>query len=325
MVDVATRAGVSRALVSTVFRGVPGAGPQTRQRVLQAAADLGYRMDNRARMLRRSRTKLLGVLFQVQDAFHSDLVEALYPAAAAAGFDLTLSATTPDRDEKHAAEALLNDRCEALILIGPQAPAAWLATLSSRSPTIVVTRRIRQAGLDLVRTADYEVVSTALNHLLALGHQDVAHVDGARIAGAADRRRSYRVLMRRHGLPASTRVITGGFTEAAGKAAAGELLSSGQLPTAIIAFNDRCAVGLMFEFRRAGLAVPGDISIVGYDDASMAALPFIDLTTVGQDTQAIARRAVDCAVARLDRNGPAGNDILISPYLAQRSTTSRCP
>src|ERR1039457_2589153 len=132
MVDVATRAGVSRALGSTVFRGVPGAGPQTRQRVLQAAADLGYRMDNRARMLRRSRTKLLGVLFQVQDAFHSDLVEALYPAAA--GFDLTLSATTPARDEKHAAEALLNDRCEALILIGPQAPAAWLATLSSRAP-----------------------------------------------------------------------------------------------------------------------------------------------------------------------------------------------
>ena len=81
----------------------------------------------------------------------------------------------------------------------------------------------------------------------------------------------------------------------------------------------------MFEFRRAGLAVPADISFVGYDDASIAALPFIDLTTVGQDTQAIARGAVDCAVARLDRNGPAGNDILISPYLAQRSTTSRCP
>jgi DNA-binding LacI/PurR family transcriptional regulator len=312
MVDVATRAGVSRALVSTVFRGVPGAGAETRERVLQAATDLGYRMDNRARMLRRSRTMLVGIMFQVQDAFNCDLVEALYPAAAAVGFDLTLSATTPDRDEEHAAEALLNDRCEALILVGPQAPAAWLETLSSRSPTIVVARRIHHAGLDVVRTADHEVVATALNHLLALGHRDIAHVDGGRAAGSADRRRSYRVLMRRHGLQASTRVVSGGFTEAAGKAAAGELLGSGRLPTAVIAFNDRCAVGLMFELRRAGLAVPRDMSIVGYDDVSMAALPFIDLTTVGQDVQATARSAVDCAVARLDRGGP-------------RETTSSAP
>ncbi|MGD0247260.1 MAG: substrate-binding domain-containing protein [Streptosporangiaceae bacterium] len=117
---------------------------------------------------------------------------------------------------------------------------------------------------------------------------------------------------------ASARVITGGSTEAAGKAAAEELLSSGRLPTAVIAFNDRCAVGLMFELRRAGLAVPGDMSIVGYDDVSMAALPFIDLTTVGQDVQATARSAVDCAVARLDRDGPP-------PFLVKGSTTGRVP
>jgi DNA-binding LacI/PurR family transcriptional regulator len=173
---------------------------------------------------------------------------------------------------------------------------------------IVVARRINHAGLDL-----------------ALGHRDVAHVDGGRAAGSADRRRSYRVLMRRHGLQASARVITGGFTEVAGKAAAEGLLSSGRLPTAIIAFNDRCAVGLMFELRRAGLAVPGDMSIVGYDDVSMAALPFIDLTTVGQDARATASSAVDCAVARLDRDGLAGNDVLTSPYLVKRSTSGRVP
>jgi DNA-binding LacI/PurR family transcriptional regulator len=81
----------------------------------------------------------------------------------------------------------------------------------------------------------------------------------------------------------------------------------------------------MFELRRAGLAVPGDMSIVGYDDVSMAALPFIDLTTVGQDARATASSAVDCAVARLDRDGLAGNDVLTSPYLVKRSTTGRVP
>ncbi len=104
MADVAARAGVSRALVSTVFRDVPGASAATRERVLQAAADLGYRLDNRARMLRRTRTGLVGVVFRVQDAFHSDLVEALYPTATTAGYNLVLSATTPNRPEMAAAE-----------------------------------------------------------------------------------------------------------------------------------------------------------------------------------------------------------------------------
>ena len=200
MADVAARAGVSRALVSTVFRDVPGAGPETRSRVLQAAADLGYRMDNRARMLRRSRTQLLGVVFQIQDAFQCDLVEALYPEATAAGYHLVLSATTPDRDELAAADALLDERCEALLLVAPQASGAQVARLSDRSPTVVLSRRVRSAGADVVRTSDAEVMAMALGHLTGLGHSRIAHVDGAQVRSSADRRRSYRDQMSRLGL-----------------------------------------------------------------------------------------------------------------------------
>jgi DNA-binding LacI/PurR family transcriptional regulator len=321
MADVAARAGVSRALVSTVFRNVPGAGPETRQRVLAAAEDLGYRMDNRARMLRRSRTQLLGVVFQVQDAFHCDLVEALYPQAENAGYHLVLSATTPDRHELQAAHALLDERCEALLLVAPQISEAKLATLSSRSPTVVMSRRARVPGADVVRTSDNEVVATALDHLIDLGHQRIAHVDGARFRSSADRRRSYRHLMGRHGLGQHARVITGGATEAAGLAAARQLVAEGDLPTAIIAFNDRTAVGLMFGLRNAGVDVPGQVSIVGYDDVSMSRLPFIDLTTVGQDSVATALHGVRRAIARLEQDEPGGHDILIPPYLARRGTT----
>jgi DNA-binding LacI/PurR family transcriptional regulator len=325
MADVAARAGVSRALVSTVFRDVPGAGPKTRARVLQAAADLGYRMDNRARMLRRSRTQLLGVMFQVQDAFQSDLVEALYPAAMTAGYDLVLSATTPDRDELHAAQSLLDDRCEALLLLGPQLPDQDLMTLSNTAPTIVVSRRVRQADntvtLDVVRTPDSDVVTTAMSHLLDLGHRAIAHVDGGGFQGASDRRRCYGTAMRRHGLAEHTRVVTGGYTEADGTSAARDLMASKELPTAVLAFNDRCAVGLMFELRRAGVDVPGDVSVMGYDDVSMAALPFIDLTTVGQDQGATAARAVERAVARLDQSAPPAGDSFVPPYLVRRGTT----
>jgi DNA-binding LacI/PurR family transcriptional regulator len=322
MADVAARAGVSRALVSTVFRSVPGAGPETRERVLRAAADLGYRMDNRARMLRRSRTQQLGVVFQVQDAFHSDLVEALYPQAEAAGYHLVLSATTPNRPELRAADALLDDRCEALLLVAPQTSEAQLATLSARSPTVVMSRRLRVRGVDVVRTSDHEVVAMALDHLIGLGHQRIAHVDGGTYRGSADRRRAYRTLMKRHALDAYTRVITGGATEADGKMAAAQLTSQGELPTGIIAFNDRTAVGVMFELRRAGIDVPSQVSIVGYDDVSMAGLPFIELTTVGQDSAATAHHAVQRAIARLDHNETTDHNILIPPYLAKRGTTS---
>jgi DNA-binding LacI/PurR family transcriptional regulator len=313
---------VSRALVSTVFRGVPGAGPATRQRVLDVAAELGYQVDNRARLLRRTRTKLVGVVFRVQDAFHAALVEALYKSALSSEYDLVLSATTADRSELTAAESLLNDRCEALVLVSPQMSDAELTVLGQRAPTIVVARRVRSAAVDVVMTADLEVVRTALDHLLSLGHRNIAHLDGGSIHGATDRRRSYRALMRRHGLASFTRVYSGGNTEADGMRAAQLVLAEATPPSAVIAFNDRSAVGLVFGLQRAGVRVPGDISVIGCDDIVMAALPFIDLTTVGQDAAATAQHAFEHVCGRLEDNTAAGNHGFVPPYLAVRSTTA---
>ncbi len=321
MTDVAARAGVSRALVSTVFRGVPGAGEGTRKRVLEAATELGYRVDNRARMLRRSRTQLLGVVFQVQDAFQAGLVEALYPCAEAAGYNVLLSAVTADRDEMDAVNALLDDRCEALLLVSTHMSDARLSALSGRAPTVIMCSRVRAAGLDVVRTASGAVVKLAIEHLLSLGHRDIAHVHGAQWRVAADRRHAYTSLMQRHGLAECVRVAPGGVTEVDGLSAAEVVLGWDRLPQAIIAFNDRCAVGLMHGLRSAGVDVPGQISIVGYDDIPMAALPYIDLTTVGQDAHKTAQLAVERAIARLESQDSAGHDVLVPPYLVVRGTT----
>src|ERR671921_1573425 len=121
LADVAARAGVSVPLVSIVMRGAPGASAATRERVRRAADELGYRPDSRARLLRSARSRLLGVVFGVQHAFHGDLLSGLYDAAGAVGYELALSAVTPGRDEQHAVAGLLRDRCEALVLLGPQA------------------------------------------------------------------------------------------------------------------------------------------------------------------------------------------------------------
>lgn len=310
--------------MSIVIRKAPGASAATRQRVLQAADELGYRPDTRARLLRSSRTRLLGVVFGVQHAFHGDLVAGLYDAADRAGYQLALSAVTPGRDERRAVGSMLQDRCEALVLLGPQSPTAYLAELAARLPVVVVARAVRCAAVDVVRTADDEGLRQAVDHLVTLGHRRIAHIDGGRAPGAAERRRGYRQEMHRHGLDSQTRVVPGGLSEEDGAAAARALLH-GPLPTAVTVFNDRCATGVLDVLRRAGLSVPGDISVIGYDDSRLARLSHVSLTTVAQDTERLTTLAVTRAVERLNGGTTAQRELVIPPRLVIRTTTAHAP
>jgi DNA-binding LacI/PurR family transcriptional regulator len=316
MEDVAARAGVSRALVSIVYRNAPGASEATRARVLQAAAELNYRPDHRARLLGRQRTKLLGVTFGVRHAFHGDLVEALYAAAEPAGYDIALSAVAPSRDESRAVQSLLDYRCETLILLGPGLKPAVLAELATARPIVVVARKVRAEGVDVVRTDDADGLRQAVEHLVGLGHRDIVHIDGGTAPGAAERRTGYRAAMRRAGL--EPHIIRGGLTEEHGAAAAGHLPSSA---TAVTAFNDRAAVGLLDGVRRAGIRVPEDLSVLGYDDSTVAKLSHIALTTVAQDAQRLATLAVERAVARLDGEDLTAGEQVVAPTLVSRSTS----
>jgi DNA-binding LacI/PurR family transcriptional regulator len=139
---------------------------------------------------------------------------------------------------------------------------------------------------------------------------------------AAARRRGYRDGMRRAGLADEIRIIAGDHTEEGG-IHAGRLIAAGtDRPTAVVASNDRCAVGVMDAFVRAGIAVPGQISIVGYDDSTLAHLVHIDLTTVNQDAAAQARHAVLAAVQRLDEGRTERLEIVLNPRLVVRGTTA---
>ena len=196
------------------------------------------------------------MVFGVQHAFHGDLVSGLYTAADRAGYELALSAVTPDRDERRAVASLLQDRCEALILLGPQAPTSYLAELAARLPVVVVARAVRHRAVDVVRTADDEGLHQAVDHLVGLGHRRIVHIDGGRAPGAADRRRGYRDAMRHHGLDSEIRILPGGLTEDDGAAAARALLELDPRPTAVTVFNDRCATGVLdvLQPRRPGRA-----------------------------------------------------------------------
>jgi len=319
MVDVAAKAGVSRALVSLVFRNQPGASDATRQRVRQAADELGYQPDSAARLLARGRSRTLGVVLTVHQPFDADLVEGIYPEAERLGYDVLLSASAPGRDETKAVEALLSHRCEAVIMLGPTSEHRFFTELGQRTVAVVVGRRVPGAHVDSVHTADTVGVRQAIDYLVELGHREIVHVDGGKGPGAADRRRAYRGAMRRHKLEA--RVIPGAYHEDAGMAAGRLLLSEERLPSAVLAGNDRCAVGLMHALGRAGLELPKDISVVGYDDSNMSHLSYIDLTTVRQDANRIAEHAVRRAVTRLEDDNAEPTETVLDPKLVVRGTT----
>ncbi|MDT7701686.1 MAG: hypothetical protein QOJ30_4011 [Pseudonocardiales bacterium] len=322
--DVAARAGVSRALASLVIRRAPGPSEESRARVLQAADELGYRPDPSAQVLRSHRSRLLGVTLTVHDTFHADLVEAIYPAAAALGYEVLLTAVTPTRAEDEAIDALTASRCEGLILLGSVATPARLRELGATLPVVVLGRGAGggKAAVDTVRTVDAAGLGRAVDHLVGLGHRRIVHVDAGRDAGAAERRRGYRDAMRLHGLDDLARIVPGRYTEQAGGDAARVLLDEPALPTAIVAANDRCAVGVLDAFLRAGVRVPQDVSVVGFDDSQLARLHHIDLTTVRQDAARMASLAVGAAAERLDDGRTDARDITLDPELVVRGTTA---
>jgi DNA-binding LacI/PurR family transcriptional regulator len=322
--DVAAEVGVSTASVSLVLRGVAGPSAETREKVLEAAARLGYRADRSASLLARRRTHLLGVPVLLRDAYRTELAEEVQLAADRRGYTVALSAITAGsasgHDEQRVVETLLDLRCEALLLLAPGMPDAALAALGRRIPLVVISRNAEPDGFDVVRVADEQGVGDAVAHLVELGHRDLVHVDGGSEAMATDRRDGFRTAVERHGV--AGRVLAGGNTEEAGAAAARALLAEPTLPTAVLAANDRCAIGLLDVFLRAGVRVPADVSLVGYDDSELARLAHVDLTTVNQEAPKQAEQAVDAALDRLDGGRTAPVERVLPPRLVVRSTTA---
>ncbi|MDN5797071.1 MAG: LacI family transcriptional regulator [Intrasporangium sp.] len=323
LADVAARAGVSTATASLVLRGRPGPGRRARQAVLDASHELGYRADRSASLLARRRTQLLGVSMDVRSPFHAELIEEIHAAADGLGYDVVVSPLTRTHDERRVVETLLDSRCEALLLLAPGLSAAQLTDLAQDRPVVAVGRPVTAPGVDVVRVADDRGVALAVEHLVALGHRDIAFVDGPSGTISTLRRSGYRRAVRRLVGPDAVHVVPGGATEDKGAAAVS--LLRGRPVSAAIAFNDRCALGVLDGLRRDGRSVPGDISLVGYDDTPLARLGTIDLTSVSQTPGEMGAAAVRAAVERLEGARSHDVEVLLEPVLVVRGSTGPPP
>jgi DNA-binding LacI/PurR family transcriptional regulator len=321
MQDIADKVGVSKALVSLVFRNAAGPSAETRLRVFAAADELGYRVNRTAALMTARRSHHLGVTINIRNSFHTEIAEHIVAAADRAGYEVVLGAVTPTHGEAKVIETLLDFRCEGILLIGPELSTTELANLGGKVPSVVIGRRIRADTLDVVRTADARGIGTVVDHLVGLNHRQVVHVSGGSGVIATDRRNGYLRAMRKHGLERHAKVIDGDFTESAGTVVAQRLLAEA-LPTAVVCANDRLAVGVLDALRRAGVDVPGEVSVTGYDDSMLARLGHIDLTTVSQKPQEQADHAVAAVIERLDKERTEPRSSVLTPELVVRATTA---
>ena len=323
MEDVAARAGVSRALVSLVMNNSPRVSAQRRDAVLTAARELGYSPHAMARSLAsRTSTVLAVMVSDLRNAFFAEVVEGLDAAARAAGFEVVLNTggRSPSR-ERAAVHSLLTFRPAGVALLSPVLPAAAIGEAAHQCPIVLVSRNSRLRGVDTVNDDGTAGARLAVDHLAELGHRRIAHFDGGGAAVSSARRRGYLTAMAGHGL--EPLVVASEHTDTAGAVAVAELLRlPGPRPTAILAGNDFNAVGAISALEEAGLRVPQDVSVVGYDNTSIAAMRHISLTTVDQPRAKLGALAAEALVQRVrgERTIPVRH--LLHPSLVVRATTS---
>ena len=327
MQDVAALAGVSRALVSLVMRGSPKVSSFRRDAVLRAAAELGYTPHQMARSLASRTSTVLGVMVSdLRNAFFAEVVEGIDAAARDAGFEMVLNTggRSPAR-EREALHSLLSFRPAGVVLLSPVLPTAAITEASAHSPVVLVSRTTRLTAVDTVNDDGATGTALAVEHLVALGHTRIVHFDGDGASVAAARRQGYVAAMKEHGL--RPRVVPSEHTDVAGAKAVREVwgTAAAATPTAIVAGNDFSAVGAISALEEIGLRVPQDVSVMGYDNTSLAALRHVSLTTIDQPRAEMGRLAAEALLQRVrgERTEPVRHRL--QPALVVRATTSAPP
>jgi len=324
MKDVAGKAGVSVTTVSHVMNKTRFVAPQTRQRVVEAIRELNYHKDAHARRLARGSSDFLGLIVSdIENPFFPEIVKSFESAALERGLDLLLSNTNydPKRAEASVHKMIENKVRGVAIMTSELAPA--LAEELTANQVAVVFLDVGEAGSfkSNIRV-DYSTgIFQAIEHLHQLGHKAMAFISGPlTLRSAVTRRQAFISALKRHKLPSDC-VLEGNHKVDGGIAAARALLQHEPLPTALLCSNDLTAIGVMSELREAGLRVPEDISVVGFDDIALARIAYPPLTTVNLSRERLGTLAFEALQHILRTKKRIGVDYSVRTQLVIRKSS----
>ncbi len=284
--DVAARAGVSVATVSRVLNGKELVREATSAQVLEAARTLRYVPNVAARSLSIRRSQTIGIVLpEVHGEFFSEVIRGIDVAARREGYHILVSGSHSDAAEMMEMVGAMRGRVDGLVVMAPDVPVDGL---HEQLPVVLLNSRDERH--DAITIDNYGGARAMMRHLQSLDHTRIAFITGpAQNADARERLRGYRQSMRGNdGKPIELR---GDFTEASGHAAAREIAAMNPRPTAIFAANDSMAIGALAALAEAGVAVPGEMTVVGFDDIPIARYVSPQLTTIGVDIAELGRRA----------------------------------
>lgn len=310
MKEVARAAGVSQSTVSRVLNGssedrVPITA-DTKARIARAVQELGYRPNPLARGLRGGGTALLGlVVREIADPFFTCAIEVIATEAQRNGFNLVLGHARSSGDEALALAGVLETRhCDGIILLGDlrDIPDVWNDLSNASLPLVALCQGPRTPGIPTVNTNNRQGIELALDHLWSLGHRRIAFIDAGWFGDVGERREAYLDWIQRHHVRMPTGYQqTSDNDPASGMAALDRLIALREPPTAVVCATDLVALGALAAAAKAGVKVPEQISVVGFDDIPMAQFAVPSLTTVHQPLEEMAREAIGQVVSLIKR------------------------
>ena len=323
--DVALRAGVSTATVSRTLASPGQVRPETRDAVMRAVRETGYVLNVAARNLRTSRTHaVLAVLPDASNIFFSQVLRGISDTLHRHGYSLVIADTAgdPEREREHA-EFIQGGRVDGVLLLNGRLLPSTAAKRAQQVPTVSLCERIPGSRLPHVETANRDAARAVTEYLLKLGHRRIGYLAGPKANVLEhDRFAGYRDALAAGGIAHDPQLVQpGDFSIGAGEAAARAYLALPKLPDAVFACNDAMAMGLIRGFVAAGVSVPDQISIAGFDDIEFASAYNPALTTVRQSRGDIGTRAAAMLVDLMEGRRLPRREIRLPAELVTREST----
>jgi DNA-binding LacI/PurR family transcriptional regulator len=333
MKQVGELVGVSQSTVSRVLSGAPSLVPvavETRERILKLVADLGYTPNPVARALRSARTGLIGLIVRdINDPFFAEAIAALTAEAHLHEYRIVLGHVESSARKAIALrEILVMGHCEGAILLGDlrDQGALWVESARRSIPLVGLWQGARAPHIPVVNVDNREGIRLAVEHVVSLGHRRIAFLQGGRSGDGIERREAFVNCLAEQALPVAEQYLqVVDNTYAASMAAAQALLAQPQRPTAIVCSTDVAAIGALKAASMAGVRVPQDLSIAGFDDIPLAEFTVPSLTTLHQPLGQLSQLAIKQLLELVSQPEQPPEVTMIAPTLVVRDSTAAPP